>query len=275
MRKNIKNNHLFNRIIVSSLGVTCALLLSSCGIETDSLSQEEIDKIGEYSALLMLGKDPDSSRLVDIEEQNQETEVSDEEPLLEDKEQNPDDSNDSNTGNNSGENASGTTDSSSNSSDNTKPDIEIVDVTNNQDSQQFVPMEQFLGLADGVSMIYRGYEWNTSLTNDSGSYFFDPSEGNSFLIINYTIHNASGSVQDINFLYAGMTFSARINDEKTIIAMEVPIDSDFPTYIGKLSDGSSIDLNLMFECPESYNGNISSLKLTIKNRDDIWTNILE
>lgn len=255
----MNNRELFNRIVVSAFGVMCAAAMSACSMGESPYTEEEIDRIGEYSALLIAGNNPDSSRLVDIEDEFAPNE--DEEEIGDEITENPEVIEEpeviDETGNNS-------------------PDINIVDVSQNIDSNAYqLTLEEYLQLPEGVSVTYKGYEWRESLTNESGSYFFDPDSGNYFLILNYTIYNASGSSQDIDFLYAGYAFNLRINDEKTVVAHEIPINEDLPTYIGRLSDGTGVNLMITFECESSYYNNIEDMKLTVKTIDSSCTIVLE
>jgi len=253
------NRKLFNRIVVLAFGAMCAAIMTACSMGDSPYTAEEIDKIGEYSALLIAGNDPDSSRLVDIkdefapeEDEEENGDEINEEPEVIEEPEGVDE-----TGNNS-------------------PDINIVDVSRNDESNVYQPtLEEFMQLPEGVSVTYKGYEWKESLTNESGSYFFDPDDGNYFLILNYTIYNASGSSQDINFLYAGYAFNLRINDEKTVVAHEIPINEDLPTYIGRLSDGTGVNLMITFECASSYYNNIEAMRLTVKTIDSSCTIVLE
>lgn len=253
----MRKNNIINRILVGTCSLACALSMAGCAIEASPYTAEEIDKIGEYSALLIAGSDPDSSRLVEEEIIPEEEEevieevIEPEEDVAEDNEEGEAESDD-------------------------KPVIDVVDVTeDNPDNAYVQSVEEYLGFATGVSVTYKGYEWKDSLTNESGSYFYDPEEGNYFLILNYTIFNGSGTTQDIDFLYAGYAFNLNINGEKTIIAHEIPINEDLPTYIGRLADGTGVNLILTFECDSSYVGNITSMKLTIKNTEGSCSTILE
>lgn len=252
----MRKTNLKNRILISALSVGFAAMLSACGIENSPYTEEEIDKIGEYAALLMLGNDPDESRLVDIEEPEQETVViEDEEPLPEPEPEVPDEPEESNTP--------------------TGTDIDIIEIDPEEVATPSVGLDEFLGFADGLTITYKGYEWRRTLTNESGSYFYDPAEGKYFLIINYNIYNASGDTQDVDFLYAGLTFSLKINSEKSITAYEIPINEDMPTYIGRLQNGSGVDLMLTFECDSNLFENINSMELTVKSKEDSCKVVLE
>lgn len=254
----MNKNKLINRILIGSCALACTLPLVGCAIEVSPYTEEEIDKIGEYSALLIAGSNPDNSRLVEDEiTQEEETE---EEVLTEEEVEEPEEEND-------------IEDDQNNDS---APDIDVIDVSPDNQIPEYEPtLEEFLSFASGVTITYKGYEWKDSLTNDSGSYFYDPEEGNHFLILNYTIYNGSGTTQDIDFLYAGYAFNLNINGEKTIVAHEIPINEDLPTYIGRLNDGTGVNLIITFECDSSYINNVDSLKLTIKNSENSCSTILE
>lgn len=254
----MKKNNLINKILISSLAIACVTSLAGCAIEASPYTQEELDRIGEYSALLISGNDPNGSRLVDEElvvpedEVTEEEEAEDPEDIQEEETEEP-------------------TEPEKDSSD-----IDIVDVSVDNPIDVYEPsLEEYLNFAPGVTMTYKGYEWRDSLTNNSGSYFYDPEEGNYFLILNYTIFNASGTEQDIDFLYGGYGFNLNINGEKTIVAHEIPINEDLPTYIGRLADGSGVNLMITFECDRSYVDSIESMKLTVKTTTDSCSVVLE
>ena len=259
MRKNktIKN------FILSVVTASCLVSLAACGITAPEYTEEEIDKIGEYSALLVLGDEP--GRLVDIEEsaepevqEQEENVVPDEDEEIQDENQEPADE----------------TENSETDETEDGQSIEVIEKVPEEEITE-IALEQKLGLADGVVLTYKGYEWTQSLTDQSESFFYDAEDGNSFLIVNYNIYNASGAEQTIDLMFSGVTFTAYINHEKKVIAMEMPIAEDMSTYLGKIANGSGVDVILMFECENTFVNNITSLKLLVRGNEGTDTFILE
>lgn len=264
----MKRNNIKNKILIGILSAACAISMSACALVDSPFSEEDIDKIGEYSALLIAGSNPDNSRLVDSEEDETEEE-SQEEISEEDAEEDTDDTEDEVV-----EDDSDNIEDTQDASHDNDPDINIVDVSENNDDIQPV-LEEYLQFASGMTMTYKGYEWKDSLTNESGSYFYDPEDGNVFLVLNYTIYNGSGETQDVDFLFGGYSFSLKINGDKSFLAHEIPINEDLPTYIGRLSDGVGVNLMLTFECSGEYVDNIEAMKLTINNSESSCSVTLE
>lgn len=256
-----------NRIVFGACAFACAASLSACSIEASPYTQEEIDMIGEYSALLIAGNNPDSSRLVDMEiaedEDGAEEQTEEIDETEEPAEDTVDDLNDD------------ATEQDEVSDETDKPEIDVVDVSADNTDPAGPTLEEFLQFAEGLTITYKGYECRESLTNQSGSYFYDPEEGNCFFILNYTVYNSSGSTQDVDFLYGGYSFGLNINGTKSVVAHEIPINEDLPTYIGRLADGTGVNLMITFECDSSLADSVESLKLTVKNSEGSCSIVLE
>lgn len=258
------------KFTITAISALCAaMLFSACTDAIPDLSPADEQRVGEYAAMVMLKYDANHrSRLVDLSKVLIEEPAPIKEIIPEPEPE-------------SEEPADISVDGSIDEDENGEEggDVNVIDNTTEQPEEEInYTQEEVLGFADGVSLIYRGYQFLMSYPeNPVDSYFsLDASPGKKFLVLNYTLYNQSGSSQNFNFMGDDETkyvFKVIVNGETSRTALITLLTDDLSTYIGTLDSGNGEDLVLLFEIDESIE--ISSLELVVKNPDMSSSTILE
>ncbi len=260
----------FKKFMITVSSALCtAMLFSACTDAIPNLSPADEQRVGEYAAMVMLKYDANHrSRLVDlskivipepepVEEIVPEPEPEPEEPEEIVVEGGIDEGEEEGEGEN----------------------VTVIDNTTEQPVEEInYTQEEVLGFADGVSLVYRGYQYLTSYPeNPVGSAFsLDATAGKKFLVLNYTLYNQSGEAQSFNFMGDDSNkyvFKVVVNGEVSRTALITLLADDLSTYVGTVDNGSGEELVLLFEIDESIE--ISSLEFVVKNTDISSSVILE
>lgn len=257
----MKRFNLKKGMIISASALFTTMLFSACANAIPDLSPADEQRVGEYAAMVMLKYDASHrSRLVDLtkvvipepepEEVAPEPEPEPEEPA------NPEEN-----------------------EEDQEQSVNVVDNTGNVSEEEMnYTQEEVLGLADGVSLIYRGYQFLSSYPENpvDSAFSLDATAGKKFLVLNYTLYNQSGTSQSFNFMGDGdekYVFKAVINGDLTRTALITLLMDDLSTFTGTVESGSGEDLVLLFEIDESID--VSSIELVIKNTSISSSVILE
>ena len=233
-------NSLIKKFIPGFL-VILSLGLSGCGNVIPDMTADVEQKVGEYAGLVMLRYDANHrSRLVDWSKVPVEEPVVQEPEPIAEPEPEPEPEED-----NIGQGA-----------------VEVTDAT--EEATESVSPEEFLNLADGMTLIYQGYSICSSYPEDTVDNYFslDASSGKKLLVVHFILYNQSAQDQAVDFLGDGYAFKCKINDSITRTALVTMLVDDMSTYRGTISQGYGEQLVLIFEIDESVE--VSNATLIIK-----------
>lgn len=258
----------FKKFMITISSALCtAMLFSACTDAIPNLSPADEQRVGEYAAMVMLKYDANHrSRLVDLSK----IIIPEPEPaeeIVPEPEPEPDEPEEI------------IVDGSIDEGEGEGEDVTVIDNTTTQPEEEInYSVEEVLHFADGVSLIYRGYQFLTSYPENAvGSAFsLDATPGKKFLVLNYTLYNQSGAAQNFNFMgddSEKFVFKVVVNGEVARTALITLLADDLSTYIGTVDNGNGEDLVLLFEIDESTE--ISSLEFVVKNPDISSSTILE
>lgn len=230
-------------IVCGALLCAMALTMTACGNEIPDLTEEESQRIGEYAAVTLLKYDANNrSRLVDPEiviaklekdaakEAGKQENVQTEEP------------------------PAGTTAS------------EIETPAAQEDIT--TSLEDFFGLAEGVTLTYADYRVTDSYPEDGSveDYFaLDASAGKKLLVLNFTLTNGSAQEENIDFLNTSSRYIITVNDSVKGNALTTMLPNDMSTYQGTLNPGDTQELVLLLEINEDMADAVQNISLHLKN----------
>lgn len=253
-------------MIVSASALCITMLFSACANAIPNLSPADEQRVGEYAAMVMLKYDASHrSRLVDLSKVVIPEPEPVEETLPEPEPEEPEEIEVS------GDIYEGGEDQVS--------DVNVVDNTTEPAQEEVnYTQEEVLGFAEGVSLVYRGYQFLTSYPENpiDSAFSLDATAGKKFLVLNYTLYNQSGTAQDFDFMGDGdekYVFKVVVNGDVSRTALITLLMDDLSTFKGTVDNGSGEDLVLLFEIDESVE--VSSLELVIKNTSISSSVILE
>lgn len=233
------------RLSLFIVATNLMLMLTGCGENAiPNLTDEEMDAIGEYTAIMLMKYDANHrSRLVDLseyEENQEELETSQEKEEFQEPE--------------------------SGSSEDV-PVIEAPAV------QEFSSIESFMELPQGVSVTYESKQVCNSYPEDDASEFFylEAAEGKQLIALKFLVSNQSGSQQSIDFLNAGYVYRLQLNGTYARNALTTMLLDDMSSYIGTMESGDSEELVLLFEVEQEYANADQEMSLILKNDSKTYT----
>lgn len=235
-------------VICGTLLCAMVLTMTACGNEIPNLTEEESQRVGEYAAVTLLKYDANNrSRLVDpdiviaklekdaAKAAGQENTQAEEQPA-------------------------GTTAS------------EIESPAAQEDIT--TSLEDFFGLAEGVTLTYEDYQIADSYPEDGSAddYFaLDASAGKKLLVLRFTLTNGSAQEENIDFLSTSSRYIITVNDSTRGNALTTMLPNDMSTYAGTLSPGETQELVLLLEVNEDVAGAIQNISLRLRNVSNEYT----
>lgn len=243
-------------MIRNKKGIACgallcamALTMTACGNQIPDLTEDESQRVGEYAAVTLLKYDANNrSRLVDPDvviarlEKDAAKEAGRQE-------QTPTE-----------EQPGGTTAS------------EIEMPTAQEDIT--TSLEDFFGLAAGVTLTYQDYQIADSYPEDGSSdaYFaLDASAGKKLLVLRFALTNGTAQEENIDFLSTGSRYIITVNGSTRGNALTTMLSNDMSTYAETLNSGETRELVLLLEVNEDVASAVQSISLHLKNASNEYT----
>ena len=233
--------------IVATLLAVMAFMMTGCGNAIPDLTDEQLQEVGEYTAMLLLSHDVNyKSRLVDVETLvTEEPEAPEATPVPEE------------------------TPAPENAGMDPTEDTPVVDMTDGQggEEQSSVRLEEALGLPEQLLLTFTGYEITDSYPKDDSveEYFtVDAGDGNKLLILNFTLQN-QGEGTEI----------ADIGEQKPLIRVSVNgisvnslatfLSNDLTLYKEELNPGESREVVVLAEYEAMSLQDVVSVEINVKN----------
>lgn len=237
------------RIVCGALMCAMALGMTACGNEIPDLTEDESQRVGEYAAVTLLKYDANNrSRLVDPaiviaklekeaakEARRQENAQTEEQPA--------------------GSTAS-----------------EIEAPTAQEDIT--TSLEDFFGLAEGMTLTYRDYQIADSYPEDGSTddfFALDASAGKKLLVLNFELTNGTDQEENIDFLSAASRYIITVNDSTRGNALTTMLPNDMSTYAETMAPGETQGLVLLLEVNEDVANAIQNISLHLKNASNEYT----
>ncbi len=237
------------RVVCGVLMCAMALGMTACGNEIPDLTEDESQRVGEYAAVTLLKYDANNrSRLVDPaiviaklekeaakEARRQENAQTEEQPA--------------------GSTAS-----------------EIEAPTAQEDIT--TSLEDFFGLAEGMTLTYRDYQIADSYPEDGSTddfFALDASAGKKLLVLNFELTNGTEQEENIDFLSTASRYIITVNDSTRGNALTTMLPNDMSTYAETMAPGETQGLVLLLEVNEDVANAIQNISLRLKNASNEYT----
>lgn len=225
------------------LTISTILGLSACGENAiPEMNSAELQAVGEYAALTLMKYDAaNRSRLVDI---SQPEDVNAEEsapiPTAKPMEMKP---------------------------------VEDTPVVNQAEKENAYSIEEVMGLPEGVTVNFQGYESCEKYPYAGADNYFavTATEGNALLVLKFSLTNGSGQAAAVDILSADSSFYVTLNDAYTKRTLTTVLLEDMSTYEGTLQPGDSRELVLMLEVSGQELETLSSIVLKAKSESKTHT----
>ena len=135
-------------------------------------------------------------------------------------------------------------------------------------------LEDFFGLAEGVTLTYRDYQIADSYPEDGSAedYFaLDASTGKKLLILNFELTNGTDQEENVDFLSTASRYIITVNDGTRGNALTTMLPNDMSTYVETMAPGETQGLVLLLEVNEDMANGIQNIYLRLKNTSNEYT----
>ncbi len=248
--------------IVAALLTGMALMMAGCGNAIPDMTDEQLQAVGEYTAMLLLSHDVNyRSRLVDIE-----TLITEEAGPFE--QETPQDTP-----------APEETPAPGNVGMDPTQDTPVVDLTGEQgnEEQSVVSLEEALGLSGQLTLSYTGHEITDSYPQDESAeeYFtVDAEDGNQLLVLHFTLQNQGEGTEMANTREQKLMVRVSVNGI-TSVSLTTLLENDLMLYQEGLNPGETREVVLLAEFEAQSLRDVASVELNVKNDDKNATIQLE
>ena len=243
------------RILVALL-VGAAIMLAGCGNAIPDMTDEQLQAVGEYTALLLLSHDVNyKSRLVDVEilEASQPSQPPQEILPVETPEP-------ENTGMDPVE------------------DTPVVDLTEGQrePEQNNIKLEEAMGLSEQMVLSYTGYEILARYPDEASDEYFtiDADEGNQLLVLHFTLQNQGEGTETANTINRNLLTNVSVNGISTH-SLSTLLENDLTLFREDLNPAESREVVILAEYETESLRDVVSVEINVKNGDKNATIRLE
>lgn len=242
--------------ILASLLVGAAIMLAGCGNAIPDMTDEQLQAVGEYTALLLLSHDVNyKSRLVDVEtlEVSQPSQPSQEILPVETPEP-------ENTGMDPVE------------------QTPVVDLTGGQrePEKNNIKLEEAMGLPERMVLSYTGYEILARYPNEASDEYFtiDADEGNQLLVLHFTLQNQGEGTETANTINRNLLTDVSVNGISTH-SLSTLLENDLTLFREDLNPAESREVVILAEYEAESLRDVASVEINVKNGDKNATIRLE
>lgn len=249
-----KDRKIMRKTKLAGIILLSMLLMAGCGGDFPDLSDEQVEKAGEYAAMTLLKYDSQNRKrlmtLEDMAAEEQRREMWKQAARQGAKEADKEEQASSEQTQNS------STQGSQEGQEETTPGAL---------SDGFV-------LPDGVKIEYLGHILCDVYPQDSSDFFaIVASEGRKNLVLRFWLANESDGSQSLDMVEQNNVYRITVNGNYSRASLPTFLDNDLANYQGKLMPGAGVELVLLIEVESDTQ--ISSLRMKLKN-DRIESTIL-
>lgn len=123
---------------------------------------------------------------------------------------------------------------------------------------------------EGLEFSYKGYEFFKEYPKKADSYFnLSHKDGNQFLVVSFSIHNASNEKKELNLSTSDIQYAVDINKGTTYKPIMTLLEEDIHFINQVIASGEEITALLIFEVPKDAVVNSLRLNITQGNKSTI------
>ena len=241
--------------IVAALLAGIALTMAGCGNAIPEMTDDQLQAVGEYTAMLLLSYDVNyRSRLVDVE-----TLISEEagEPFNQEVPQETP--------------APVETPAPENVGMDPTVDTPVVDLTGGQgyEEQNAISLEEALGLSGQMILSYTGHEIVDSYPQNASpeEYFtVDAEDGNKLLVLRFTLQNIGEGTETADTRRQNLVVRVSVNGISSM-CLTTLLENDLMLYREGLNPGESREVVILAEFETQSLWDVASIEINVKNGD--------
>ena len=225
------------------LVMAVVLGMTGCGNVIPDMTADEMQAIGEYAAITLMKYDAGHrSRLVDLELVAQAEAKAKEEEQAKEQEQ-----------------------SEMRPTDNTP-----VIGGGSTATAPNVTMEEILGLPEGVTITYRETKICESYPENNEGFGLTSTSGTQLFVLSFDLHNGSGQDQYIDLFSQNINLKVTVNGNYSRRALPTMLLNDITSYMDTIAAGTNVEVVAVVEVENSIAGNVSSIKLELKDESNTY-----
>ncbi len=123
-----------------------------------------------------------------------------------------------------------------------------------------------LELPEGMEIVYMEHGlYDRYPEGEEGGFALSATQGKKLLVIGFSIINATGQDQEVDFLTLGPQFRITVNGDYTRRALVTMLENDMTSFVGTIPNAAAASVVLAIEVDDAEAGNISAMTLDIKN----------
>lgn len=250
--------------IFAALLVGMAIVMAGCGNAIPDMTEEQLQEVGEYTAMLLLSHDINyRSRLVDVEEL----------PIVESSAPSDDEIEETPAP------VPEETPAPENVGMDPTEDTPVVDLTGGQNSevQETLSLEEILGLPEQLALSYAGYEITDSYPQDISEeeYFtIDAENGKQLLVLHFTLQNRGEGTESVYIGGPSLVMKVSVNGISSN-SLATLLENDLTYYQGNVNPGESKETVILVEYETQALRDVASVEINVKNGEKNTTIRLE
>ena len=243
--------------ILAALLVGAAIMLAGCGNAIPDMTDEQLQEVGEYAAMLLLSHDVNyKSRLVDVETLVTPAPSEPPKEILPEETPEPE-----------------------NVGMDPVADTPIVDLTGGQrePQQSNMKLEEAIGLPEQITLSYTGHEVLASYPDEASDeeYFtIGADEGNQLLVVHFTMQNQGEGTETANTINRKLLIDVSVNGISTH-SLSTLLENDLTLFREDLNPGESREVVILAEYEAESLLDVASVEINVKNDDKNATIRLE
>ena len=132
-------------------------------------------------------------------------------------------------------------------------------------------MEEVMGLPEGVSVSFAGYELYDSYPAGSDAFAVTAAEGKKLLVLNFTLTNTLDQEQSLDLLSSGTRYRVTVDEEYAQWSLSTMLPDDMSSYMGTIAAGETIGTVLVVNMDAGAASAASSIRLDLRNESKSHT----
>jgi hypothetical protein len=118
---------------------------------------------------------------------------------------------------------------------------------------------------DGVNIKYDSYEISSSYPKDKDGFSVSASQGNTLLVLHFSIENTAEEDYTLNLIADNMTAKITVNDSLTGNGLNTMLPDDLLSYYDTIAAGQTEDAVILAQLSESAAQELSTINVKISS----------
>lgn len=136
---------------------------------------------------------------------------------------------------------------------------------NQTPQNQVYSMEEVMGLPEGVSVSFTGYEVYDSYPAGSDAFAVTAEDGKKLLVLKFSLTNTLDQEQSLDLLSSGTRYRILVDEEYAQWSLPTMLPDDMSSYVGTMAAGETIETVLVISMDAGAADAASSIRMILRN----------